>query len=177
MEFVPGWKHNHWWQKGNGHAVAARGSPYDNGSAGNGGPGPDSAERRSHLPSHRGFYYCCISQRTSRRPQPHNPDDGTATCTSPGRRTLTKGEMRRNVRIRANLHGGVQYRVCCLGDFCFTRAACIFSLSFILTATTSLITQILEVHLHLLTGLLHRRLCCRKMTDKLVHFSVCICIY
>lgn len=35
-----------------------------------------------------------------------------------------------------------------------TRAAGVFSLCFILTAAASLITQILEVHLHLFTGLL-----------------------
>lgn len=35
-----------------------------------------------------------------------------------------------------------------------TWAAGVFSLSFVLTATAGLITQILEIHLHLLTGLL-----------------------
>lgn len=63
-----------------------------------------------------------------------------------------------------------------------TWAAGVLSLSFVLTATTSLITQILEIHLHLLTGLLDRCLRCRDMTKELLeyfleHFLVLICVH
>lgn len=41
-----------------------------------------------------------------------------------------------------------------------TWTAGVFSLGFVLTAAAGLVAEILEIHLHLLTGLLHGRFCC-----------------
>lgn len=59
-----------------------------------------------------------------------------------------------------------------------TWAAGVFSLSLVLTATTSLITQILEIHLHLFAGLLDRCLRCRDTSSTTLKYctlkSICL---
>lgn len=157
MACAPGWRRSRWWRTGSAHAAAVHGSPCGSASAVSGGPPLGAAERPTHPLVHKHHRDSCGCRRTSfHRPRPRSLVDATGTCTSQGHQILQ--EMRRDTALQNQRGLGEKHASAVmvqeeLSLFC-TWAAGVFPLSFILTATTSLITQILEIHLHLLTGLL-----------------------
>lgn len=162
MACAPGWRRSRWWWTVSAHAAANRGSLCGSGSAVSGGPPPGAEGTMTlHQFCKRHRDRCCCT--SFHRPRPRSPAGATATCTSPGRQTLQENEargteapVRRMNLVRKEVMSQKQP-----GLF-RTWAAGVFSFRFVLTATTRLVAQILEIHLHLLTGLLDRCLCCDR---------------